>query len=43
MEAAAGSMLAAAASQRIKRAIPSDVVTEGVNKFIPRELMLGAF
>ena len=39
MEEAVGSMLAEAA--RIKRAVPSDVVTEGVNKFIPRELMLG--
>ena len=41
MEAAAGSMLAEA-RRRSKRAVPSDVVTEGVNKFIPRELMLGA-
>merc|ERR1719400_1839203 len=39
MEETVGSMLAEAA--RIKRAVPSDVVTEGVNKFIPRELMLG--
>ena len=41
MEAAAGSMLAEA-RRRSKRAVPADVVTEGVNKFIPRELMLGA-
>ena len=26
---------------RSKRAVPSDVLTEGVNKFIPREMMLG--
>ena len=26
---------------RTKRAVPSDVLTEGVNKFIPREMMLG--
>ena len=36
LQEAAGAMLA-----RSKRAVPSDVLTEGVNKFIPREMMLG--